>query len=151
LTVSSSVTSPGAAIAVPPLRSILAMHASIDSLDTSLTATFAPYLASARAMPLPMFGPHPVTSATLPSSETSNAYRHLSLFLRPCCKSRAGYPVRERRCRLCGDLARPGNRLAGQKFRHLAWGMHQLLHVTRETFCILAAGAAVRYARLTRR
>src|ERR1700761_7942871 len=71
LTGSSSVTSPGAAIAVPPLRSIRAMHASIDSLDTSLTATFAPYLARARAMPLPMFGPQPVTSATLPSSETS--------------------------------------------------------------------------------
>src|SRR5579863_9875369 len=48
-----------------------AMHASIDSFETSLTATFAPYRASARAMPLPMFGPHPVTSATLPSSETS--------------------------------------------------------------------------------
>src|SRR6202034_4251340 len=48
------------------------MHASIESLDTSLTATFAPYLDRARAMPLPMFGPQPVTSATLPSSETSN-------------------------------------------------------------------------------
>src|ERR1700722_2245601 len=48
-----------------------AMHASIDSFDTSLTATFAPYRASARATPLPMFGPAPVTSATLPSSETS--------------------------------------------------------------------------------
>src|SRR5690348_409351 len=47
------------------------MQASIDSFDTSLTATFAPYLASASAMPLPMFGPHPVTSATLPSSEIS--------------------------------------------------------------------------------
>src|ERR1700722_19944952 len=54
------------------------MHASIDSLDTSLTATFAPYLDSARATPLPMFGPQPVTRATLPSSETSNAYLHLS-------------------------------------------------------------------------
>src|SRR5579863_9639827 len=48
-----------------------ARHASIESLETSLTATFAPYRASARAMPLPMFGPQPVTSATLPSSETS--------------------------------------------------------------------------------
>ena len=64
------------------MRSIRAMHASIDSLDTSFTATFAPYLDSARATPLPMFGPQPVTSATLPSSETSNAYRHLSP--RPC-------------------------------------------------------------------
>jgi hypothetical protein len=31
----------------------------------------APYLASASATPLPMFGPQPVTSATLPSSEIS--------------------------------------------------------------------------------
>src|SRR5580704_17222706 len=55
-----------------------AMHASIDSFDTSLTATFAPYLASARATPLPMFGPAPVTSATLPSSETSIGSHPLS-------------------------------------------------------------------------
>jgi hypothetical protein len=33
-------------------------------------------------MPLPMFGPHPVTSATLPSRDTSNADRRLSLFRR---------------------------------------------------------------------
>src|ERR1700683_3814671 len=70
-TVASSVTSPGAAIASPPFLSTRAMQASIDFLDTSLQATLAPYLASARATPLPMFGPTPVTSATLPSRDTS--------------------------------------------------------------------------------
>jgi hypothetical protein len=29
-------------------------------------------------MPLPMFGPQPVTSATLPSRDTSNEFPHLS-------------------------------------------------------------------------
>src|SRR5215475_12526828 len=48
-----------------------AMQALIDASSTSLQATFAPYLASASAMPLPMLGPTPVTSATLPASETS--------------------------------------------------------------------------------
>src|ERR1700691_5277576 len=71
MTVASSVTSPGAAMASPPFRSIRAMQASIDSLDTSLHATLAPYLASASATPLPMLGPTPVTSATLPSRDTS--------------------------------------------------------------------------------
>src|SRR6266567_3620150 len=47
------------------------MHALIDSSLTSLHATLAPYLARASATPLPMFGPTPVTSATLPSRETS--------------------------------------------------------------------------------
>src|SRR5215469_4928054 len=70
-TAASSVTSPGAAIASPPLRSIRAMQALIDASSRSLQATFAPYRASASAMPLPMFGPTPVTSATLPARETS--------------------------------------------------------------------------------
>src|SRR6202020_3686317 len=78
MTAASSVTSPGAAMASPPFRSIRAMQASIDSLDTSLHATLAPYLASASATPLPMFGPTPVTSATLPSRDTSTVERSVS-------------------------------------------------------------------------
>src|ERR1700730_7830344 len=65
-------------MASPPFRSTRAMQASIDSLDTSLHATLAPYLASASATPLPMFGPTPVTSATLPSRDTSTVTRSLS-------------------------------------------------------------------------
>jgi hypothetical protein len=37
----------------------------------SLHATRAPYRDSASAIPLPMFGPAPVTSATFPSSDIS--------------------------------------------------------------------------------
>ncbi len=78
MTVASSVTSPGAAMASPPFLSTRAMQASIDSLETSLHATFAPYLASASATPLPMFGPTPVTSATLPSRDISTVACSLS-------------------------------------------------------------------------
>src|SRR5258708_23643997 len=59
------------AIAVPPPRSIRRTHASAASARMSLHATLAPYFESASAMPLPMLGPVPVTSATLPSSEIS--------------------------------------------------------------------------------
>ena len=65
-------------MASPPFRSTRAMQASIDSADTSLHATLAPYLASASATPLPMFGPTPVTSATLPSRDTSTVACSLS-------------------------------------------------------------------------
>src|SRR5215468_730117 len=44
------------------------------SAEMSLQATLAPYRASASAIPLPMFGPAPVTSATFPSSDTSNDF-----------------------------------------------------------------------------
>src|SRR5580698_9423692 len=88
MTVASSVTSPGAAMASPPFRSIRAMQASIDSFDTSLHATLAPYLASASATPLPMFGPTPVTSATLPSRDTSTVA--CSLLLRSAVPGRPG-------------------------------------------------------------
>src|SRR5262245_52557673 len=58
-------------MAVPPLRSIRRTQAAAASGSRSLHATRAPYLASASAMPLPMLGPAPVTSATRPSSDTS--------------------------------------------------------------------------------
>src|SRR3989304_9067190 len=58
-------------IAVPPLRSMRRTQASAASALMSLQATLAPYFASARAMPLPMLGPAPVTMATLPSKDTS--------------------------------------------------------------------------------
>ena len=35
--------------------------------------------------------------------------------------------------------ARLRNRFAGQKWRHQAWGTHQLFHVTRGRLCIMAA------------
>src|ERR1700677_1112669 len=70
------------------------MQASIDSLDTSLQATLAPYLASARATPLPMLGPTPVTSATLPSRDTSTVHCSVPVHL---SGARPSGP-----CRLCG-------------------------------------------------
>src|SRR6266581_8968485 len=48
-------------------------HAFAASAERSLQATLAPYLASASAIPLPMFGPAPVTSATFPASEMSTS------------------------------------------------------------------------------
>src|SRR5215207_4303858 len=58
-------------MAVPPLRSTRRRVASAASGRTSLHATLAPYFASISEMPEPIFGPAPVTSATLPSNETS--------------------------------------------------------------------------------
>ena len=71
MTSSSSLTSPVTAIATPSLRSMRRTHAFAASAERSLQATLAPYLASASAIPLPMFGPAPVTSATFPASEIS--------------------------------------------------------------------------------
>jgi hypothetical protein len=48
-----------------------------------LHATRAPYRASASAIPLPMFGPAPVTSATFPSSDTSNGCPFYALSRQP--------------------------------------------------------------------
>lgn len=70
-TSSSTLTSPGTASPTPPLRSIRRTAALAASSSRSLHATRAPYRASASAIPLPMFGPAPVTSATFPSSDTS--------------------------------------------------------------------------------
>src|SRR5439155_2373732 len=62
---------PGMAMAVPPARSSRRTQASAASGRRSLQATLAPYRDRASAMPLPMLGPVPVTSATLPARETS--------------------------------------------------------------------------------
>ena len=72
-TSASTLTSPDSAMATPPLRSIRRTAALAASKSRSLHATRAPYRDSASAIPLPMFGPAPVTSATFPSSDTSTA------------------------------------------------------------------------------
>ena len=66
-----TLTSPDSASASPPLRSIRRTAALAASSTRSLHATCAPYRDSASAIPLPMFGPAPVTRATFPSSDTS--------------------------------------------------------------------------------
>src|ERR1700722_1801150 len=81
-------------MASPPFRSTRAMQASIASADTSLHATLAPYLASASATPLPIFGPTPVTSATLPSRDTSTVARSLSWTRFPWTRPRSAGPGR---------------------------------------------------------
>ena len=72
-TLSSDDTSPASGSPTPPFRSIRRTAAFAASSCTSLHATRAPYLANASAIPLPMFGPVPVTSATFPASDTSTA------------------------------------------------------------------------------
>jgi hypothetical protein len=69
----STLTSPDSARPTPPLRSIRRTAALAAPKSRSLHATRAPYRDSASAIPLPMFGPAPVTSATFPSSDISTA------------------------------------------------------------------------------
>jgi hypothetical protein len=70
-TSASTLTSPASAMPAPPLRSIRRTAAFAAGSSMSLHATRAPYRDSASAIPLPMFGPAPVTSATFPSSDIS--------------------------------------------------------------------------------
>src|SRR5580704_3462758 len=72
-TSASTLTSPCSARPTPPLRSRRRTAALAASNSRSLHATRAPYRDSASAIPLPMFGPAPVTSATFPESDTSKA------------------------------------------------------------------------------
>src|SRR5690242_12794692 len=67
----------------------------------SLQATRAPYRASARAIPLPMLGPAPVTRATLPA-------RDISMYLRPLALSRCRTPALRCRPRLTAAAGSAG-------------------------------------------